>query len=79
MVKIQESIVSARYRRKGIVTQLIKKLLEFFKDKNCSIVEVMVNVKNNVAFKTYKRLGFEKKEYRMQLKIDERKKFHPLV
>ena len=77
--KIQELIVSAQYRRKGIGTQLIKNLLKFFEDKNCTIVEVMVNIKNNAAFKTYKKLGFEKKEYRMQLKIDKTKKFSPFL
>jgi len=53
--------------------------LKFFEDKNCTIVEVMVNIKNNAAFKTYKKLGFEKKEYRMQLKIDKTKKFSPFL
>ncbi|MEM7814773.1 MAG: GNAT family N-acetyltransferase [Candidatus Aenigmatarchaeota archaeon] len=77
--KIQELVVSIRHRRKGIGTRLVKSLLEFFKSKNCIIVEVLVNVKNIAAYKTYKNLGFEEKEYRMQAKIDKTRKFRPFV
>ncbi|MEM7813450.1 MAG: GNAT family N-acetyltransferase [Candidatus Aenigmatarchaeota archaeon] len=77
--KIQELIVSTRYRRKGIGTRLIKNLLKFFKDKNCIIAEVTVNAKNGAAIKTYERLGFEKREYKMQLKIDKKRKFSPFA
>lgn len=77
--KIQELVVSVQHWRKGIGTQLIKKLLEFFVDKNCIIVEVMVNVRNKPAFEIYKKIGFDEKEYKMQLKLDKAKKFSPFI
>ncbi|HLC76773.1 MAG TPA: GNAT family N-acetyltransferase [archaeon] len=77
--KIQDLIVTKKYRRKGVAAALIQELLIFFRNKKCIISETLVNVKNETALKAFEKLGFEKKEYKMRLKLDETKKFRPFV
>ena len=76
--KIQELIVTFKERGKGIGTRLITEMLNFFKKNKCIISEIEVFVDNLPALKTYEKIGFRKREYKMQLKLDNRK-FSPFV
>jgi len=75
--KIQELIVTLKQRGKGIGTELIKKMLDFFKERKCIISEIEVFVENLPTIQVYEKAGFRKREYKMQLKLDKTKKFKP--
>ena len=75
--KIQELIVTSKQRGKGIGKELIKHILDFFKTKECVVSEIEVFVKNLPTIQVYEKIGFKKKEYKMQLKLNKTKKFRP--
>lgn len=75
--KIQELIVTSKQRGKGIGKELIKRMLDFFKEKKCIISEIEVFVENLPTIKVYEKAGFKKKEYKMRLKLDKTKRFRP--
>src|SRR3989344_9642689 len=75
--KIQELIVTSKQRGKGIGTELIKKMLDFFKDRKCIISEIEVFVENLPTIQVYEKAGFRKREYKMQLKLNKTKRFRP--
>jgi|SRR3989338_2832344 len=75
--KIQELIVTSKQRGKGIGTRLIKQMLDFFRNRNCVISEIGVFVKNLPAIQVYGNAGFKKREYKMQLRLNETQKFRP--
>ena len=75
--KIQELIVTSKQRGKGIGKELIKHMLDFFKDRKCIISEIEVFVENLPTIKVYEKAGFRKREYKMQLKLNKTKRFRP--
>ena len=75
--KIQELIVTSKQRGKGIGKELIKKMLDFFEDRKCVISEIEVFVENLPTIQVYEKVGFRKREYKMQLKLNKTKKFRP--
>ncbi len=77
--KIQDLIVTMKHRRRGIALALIKNMMDFFRNEKCIISEVAVNIENEPAIKSYEKVGFEKKEYKMRLKLDKMKKFRPFA
>jgi len=75
--RIQELIVTSRQRGKGIGKELINQMLNFFKEKKCIISEIEVSVNNLPTVQVYERLGFKKREYKMQIKLNKTEKFRP--
>lgn len=75
--KIQELIVTSKQRGKGIGKELIKRMLDFFKNKDCIISEIEVFVENLPTIQVYEKAGFKKREYKMQLKLNKTKRFRP--
>ena len=51
--------VLPEYRRKGIATRLIYKMIEFVEDQECLRCELEVNTMNEPAIAVYKKCGFE--------------------
>ena len=70
MGKIQELIVTSKQRGKGIGTELIKDMLNFFKDRKCVISEIEVFVENLSTIQVYEKAGFRKRVCKMQLKLN---------
>ncbi len=75
--KVQELIVTSGQRRKGIGAGLIKNMLAFFKDRKCITSKIEVFAENLPAIQAYEKIGFRKREYKMQLKLDKTKRFNP--
>ncbi len=75
--KIQELIVTSKQRGKGIGKELIKRMLDFFKNRKCVISEIEVFADNVPTVKVYEKAGFRKREYKLQLKMDKTKRFRP--
>ena len=75
--KIQELIVTSKQRGKGIGKELIKQMLDFFKDKKCIVSEIEVFVENIPTIQVYEKAGFKKREYKMQMKLNKTKKYRP--
>lgn len=75
--KIQELIVTSKQRGKGIGKELIKRMLDFFKERECVISEIEVFVENLPTIQVYEKAGFKKREYKMQLKLNKTTKFRP--
>ncbi|MBI3190401.1 GNAT family N-acetyltransferase [archaeon] len=75
--KIQDLIVTKKYRRRCIALALIKDIMDFFREKKCIISETAVNIENEPAIKTYEKAGFKKNEYKMRLNLYKMKKFKP--
>src|SRR3989344_1944315 len=73
--KIQELIVTSKQRGKGIGKELIKNILDFFKERKCIISEIEVFVENLPTIQVYEKAGFRKREYKMQLKLNKTKRF----
>lgn len=72
--KIQDIVVTSRYRKKGVSTCLIKEMMKFFISKKCAISEVEVHARNNAAKCFYEKSGFVRQSCRMRLRFD---KFSP--
>ncbi|MFT4308942.1 MAG: GNAT family N-acetyltransferase [Candidatus Woesearchaeota archaeon] len=75
--RIQELIVTSRYRRRGIGKTLINEMLEYFKGKNCVVCEIGVEAGNTPTIKAYENAGFSIREHKMRLKLDKKKRFRP--
>ena len=75
--KIQELIVTSKQRGKGTGTELIKNILNFFKERKCVVSEIKVFVNNEPTIKVYEKAGFRKREYKMQLRLNKNKTFRP--
>jgi len=56
---ISDVFVEEQYRRRGIGSALLGKILEWFKNKNIKYVELSVLVKNEKAIKFYEKHGFK--------------------
>jgi len=52
-------IITKDARGKGYGTQLVKYLLDYFKQKSCSRVRTFIHLNNKDAFSFWKKLGFE--------------------
>jgi ribosomal protein S18 acetylase RimI-like enzyme len=76
--KIQDLIVTSRYRNRGTATRLIKGMLKFFMTKKCAVADVEVHIRNDAAIDVYERAGFVKQNYRMRLKLNRAEPFSPL-
>lgn len=66
---IDELFVSAQYRHNGIASKLIEYLIQYYKSKNTSSIELFVLGNNTDAFNTYVNLGFVTQSIRMELSI----------
>ena len=75
--KIQELIVSSKERGKGIGKKIINSMLDFFKSNGCIISEIEVFVDNISTVNVYEKIGFIKREHKMQLRLDKSRKFKP--
>jgi ribosomal protein S18 acetylase RimI-like enzyme len=75
--KIDELIVTSKHRRKGIGSDLIKGMIKYFKEKECVISEVEVFVKNVEAVGAYEKAGYNKREYKMHIKLKKNEKYQP--
>ena len=51
--------VKASYRRKGIATLLINKLISTLRDKGCTVLMLEVRSRNDSALNLYDSLGFK--------------------
>lgn len=60
------------YRKNGICTNLVKKCIEFAKEKNVVELKLTCDIPN--ARRLYEKLGFEKEAYIMKKKIQEKNK-----
>ena len=61
--------VEADFRRRGIGTLLLKKLLELFKDKGIDTVTLSVPASEPAALKLYEGFGFETRGYFLKKKL----------
>jgi len=77
MGKVQDIVVTAKYRKMGVGKKLIKTMIEFFKENKCSIVEVEIFSENSIAKKFYEKSGFNNRMNKLWLKFD--KKFKPFA
>ena len=59
---LDELAVNPEYRRKGIASQLVKKLVEIAKEKRLSYVKLDTTAENDTANMLYEKVGFERKE-----------------
>ncbi len=59
VAEIHEIFVHPEWQKKGIGTALMKKALDYAKERNRDVVELWVGVGNLKAIKFYKRFGFE--------------------
>ena len=57
--------------------ELIKNILNFFKERKCVVSEIEVFVNNEPTIKVYEKAGFSKREYKMQLRLNKNKTFRP--
>lgn len=57
--EVQEFVVEAGYRNKGIGTMLMNRLEKYFKENNCNISGVGAIAPNIVAHRLYSKLGYE--------------------
>lgn len=66
---IETMAVEVKFRRKGIGTLLLKKLLELFKDKGIDTVTLSVPASEIAAQKLYQKFGFETRGYFLRKKL----------
>ena len=66
---IEEMAVTAAYRRKGIGTQLLKKILAWFRTQNLDMIELSVASKNPIGYSFWKKHGFQDYLYHLYLKV----------
>ena len=53
--------VLPEYRKNGIGTKIVNKLIDFSIEKSLSFISLEVRVSNTVAINLYKKMGFEEK------------------
>ncbi len=58
---ISDVAVKSEYRRQGIGEKLLSRMLEWFSSKGITRIELRVALKNEIAYKFWKKHGF--KEY----------------
>lgn len=59
---LNDLFVLEEYRKTGVATQLINKVIEFAKSNDANFVQLETQVDNFVAQKLYQHLGFELQE-----------------
>ena len=72
--EVLELAVKAGYRGKGIGTMLMNKLIEYFRENNCTILGVGVLAPNKDAHRLYSKLGYEDRSFYMTKGIQEKKR-----
>lgn len=60
---VYSMIVDGAFRGKGIGTDLLKRILESARERNCKKVELDSGFPREQAHKFYEKLGFEKRAY----------------
>ena len=65
---IEEMAVTADYRRHGIGTQMLDKILDWFKSENLDMIELSVAAKNKVGYSFWKKHGFKDYLHHLYLK-----------
>jgi ribosomal protein S18 acetylase RimI-like enzyme len=65
---IEEMAVTAECRRKGIGTQLLKEILDWFRSGNLDMIELSVAAKNRVGYSFWKKHGFRDYLHQLYLK-----------
>ncbi len=66
---IHALFVEAKYRNRGVGTELVKTFVSWLKTKKAEIAELSVASNNITAIKLYKNLGFKEFIIRMRKKI----------
>ena len=61
--------VEKDYRKKGLGTKIIKKMIEFAKSRRVKKIALDVNPTNHIAQKLYEKLGFKVDKYRMTKRV----------
>jgi ribosomal protein S18 acetylase RimI-like enzyme len=56
--KVDNIFVANAYRSRGLGTQLLERLFDFFKEQSIVYVEISCDIQNADAMRLYKRLGF---------------------
>ncbi len=69
-VHIEDIAVSSEHRRKGIGTALVKKIVDWAKQKNAELVDVDIDVNNTPGKALHKDTGFGKRWLKMVKWID---------
>ena len=65
---IEEMAVTADYRRRGIGTQILEKILDWFRSENLDMIELSVGAKNKVGYSFWKKHGFRDYLHHLYLK-----------
>jgi GNAT superfamily N-acetyltransferase len=60
--------VTARYRRRGIGTTILGKILDWFRSQNIDLIELSVASGNKVGYPFWKKHGFKAYLHRLYLK-----------
>ncbi len=63
--EVLELVVKTEYRRKGIGTMLMNKLLDYFRKNNCTTSGVVVLAPNENAHRLYSKMGYKNRTYYM--------------
>jgi len=71
--EVLEIVVKPEYRGKGVGMKLMNKLLEYFKENNCTVSGVGVLVPNRKAHRLYCELGYEDRSIYMTKDLKEQK------
>lgn len=69
VAKIDAIYVEQLYRRKGIAKELINSFEEWCKVRQVAYVEIGVCKENEIAYKSYKKMGFDNFKVEMRKKI----------
>jgi ribosomal protein S18 acetylase RimI-like enzyme len=56
---IEEMAVTADYRRKGIGSELLKKILAWFQSQDLDMIELSVAARNPIGYSFWKKHGFK--------------------
>ena len=65
---IEEMAVTAKCRRRGIGSQMLKKILDWFKSENLDMVELSVAARNKEGYSFWKKHGFRDFVHQLYLK-----------
>ncbi len=65
---IDEMAVKAEYRRRGVGTQILEKILDWFKSRNIDMIELDVAAANQVGYPFWKKHGFRAYLHRLYMK-----------
>lgn len=67
--ELAEIYVQSRYRGKRLGSKLIQEILKWFKKRKLKRVVVLVDAKNKIAKKAYKKLGFQEHQEKYHMYI----------